>query len=96
MGERYEKSIAKENSEISLLLGGTATPQQVVSEKAKADDDNNDEKDGEQDTANKQKKKRKQKKKSVPETKPVTLDEAVLEAEDEVQEGVDWSSGEED
>jgi hypothetical protein len=96
MGERYDKSVSKENSEWSLLMGGATTTTNGT--EAPEDVEMEDRQDGEKAAEAEKKKemKRKKKNKKSSETAPVKLDANALQDEDEVQEGVDWSSEEED
>ena len=104
MSERYDAAVEKENSEWTSLIAAADTAK--ASKKANGKDnhvssdnelDTSEESNHEEETVNKKKsKKEKQKQKKLKESPPPPKeDQALLGMEDDVEEGVDWSSDEE-
>lgn len=101
MGERYDKSITKENAEWTILMGSLAK-----TEPKETDDDGDEDMQtdaekslDEENTKKTNKKKQKESKKEINKRNDsheatMELDGTLLEVADEVQEGIDWSSDE--
>ena len=103
MSERYDAAVEKENSEwTSLIAAADAVKASKTSSKGSRDANDSEEEEGEEeddedaiaDRRNAKKEKQKQKKlKEAP--PPPKEDRAVMGMQDDVEEGVDWSSDEE-
>ena len=107
MSERYSDSIRKEQVTLDAINGVSSTAKLSKKrsiEKERDDEDDNDDKE-EEDVASAKSKKKKRKKKKTSTTTGKSLenlkdhimeDEKVMEATDQVQEGINWSDDDDD
>jgi hypothetical protein len=93
MGERYAAAADKENKEWTSLIS-SATSMDSGAPADEGNDSNVDEQGSEVDEKTETKKKKKKRAKKPPPPAPA-INDAVMEIEDTVKEGVDWSSDDE-
>ena len=94
MSERYDAAVEKENTEWSSLIAAASA---ADTSKDKKGDDSGDENEDEEEADQKKEKQQKKKKQKKPVEAPPAPkeDRAVMNMQDDVEEGVDWSSDEE-
>jgi hypothetical protein len=93
MGERYAAAADKENKEWTSLISAAT----LKDSEAPADEGNDSDSDGQGLDLNEKKETKKMKKKRAKKPPPPApaINDAVMEIEDTVKEGVDWSSDDE-